>query len=214
MTAECSLIHKPFVSEEISTGGGPKISSSCKFRMFLEYLRQWILLLNELICNKHDLEDCNRKISGVGWTNQSNKKWSPSGKHSTLGTILASDFVDTVCRMMSSDIMTLIQHWIEELSEMTGEEGPFSFRILVWELNYRGVMDQEVRRVLKMFAAPFSVFWFFLNGEGAANFFWIFFFFFCSGKSDLRPNFTDFTPENLFRSSQVPGVTREGGGKV
>ena len=44
---------------------------------------------------------------------------------------------------MSSDIMTLIQHWIEELSEITGEEEPFSFRILVWELIYRGVMDQE-----------------------------------------------------------------------
>ena len=46
--------------------------------------------------------------------------------------------------MMSSDIMTLIQHWIEELSEITGEERPFSFRILVWELIYRGVMDQVI----------------------------------------------------------------------
>ena len=45
---------------------------------------------------------------------------------------------------MSSDIMTLIQHWIEELSEITGEGGPFSFRILVWELIYRGVMDQVI----------------------------------------------------------------------
>ena len=45
---------------------------------------------------------------------------------------------------MSSDIMTLIQHWIEELSEITGEERPFSFRILVWELIYRGVMDQVI----------------------------------------------------------------------
>jgi hypothetical protein len=49
---------------------------------------------------------------------------------------------------MSSDIMTLIQHWIEELSEITGEEGPFSFRILVWELIYRGVMDQGINSLM------------------------------------------------------------------
>ena len=97
------------------------------FRGFLANLIQWILLLNKFICNKHDLEDRNRKISDVRWTNQWNKKWFDSGKYITLETNLASVFIYNVCRMMSSDILTSAQHWIEEPSEIIGEETAVQF---------------------------------------------------------------------------------------
>ena len=60
------------------------------FRKFLAILCKWILLLNELICNKHGLEDCNNEMSDMG-------------KHITLETILGAVFLESVCPMISSD---------------------------------------------------------------------------------------------------------------
>ena len=114
------------------------------FRGFLANLIQWILLLNEFICNKYDLEDRNRKISDVRWTKQWNKKWFDSGIYITLETNLASFFICNVCRMMSSDILTSAQHWIEEPSEIIGEETAVQFPYFGLGINYRGVMDQEI----------------------------------------------------------------------
>ena len=58
-------IHKPLDEERICTCRGCKICFRYMFRRFLAILCKWILLLGELICNKHDLEDCNSKISDV-----------------------------------------------------------------------------------------------------------------------------------------------------
>lgn len=46
--------------------------------------------------------------------------------------------------MTSSDILTLAQHWIEEPSEIIGEETAVQFPYFgLGILIYRGVMDQE-----------------------------------------------------------------------